>query len=215
REPDRPTDGVLQRSLQLEETWRTATALQHRYAGLLQDAYNSADLRTTIGLPKGKTPSRVGNDLLAKTHGIRAYEASGRTKIAAAMTPAREADPKRDENVPVGRSRLPLLGGLPGYGRLHPTKLASAVALIDDIAQAAESAGKDQKSREQLQWVIEKDLAGKLEHTTPEEFSRYVGRRKKDLLASLDPEDRQFTKHQTDAMHNVWCEGPVRGNPNA
>src|SRR5699024_4444221 len=54
-----------------------------------------------------------------------------------------------------------------------------------------------------------------IEHTTPEEFSRYVGRRKKDLLASLDPEDRQFTKHQTDAMHNVWCEGPVRGNPNA
>src|SRR5699024_5454990 len=58
REPDKPTDGVLQRSLQLEETWRTATALQHRYAGLLQDAYNSPELRTTIGLPKGKTPFR-------------------------------------------------------------------------------------------------------------------------------------------------------------
>src|SRR5699024_12346813 len=101
REPDRPTDGVLQRSLQLEETWRTATALQHRYARLLQDAYNSPELRTTIGLTKGKPPLRDGNDLNAKTHGIRAYEASGRTKIAAAMTPARESDPKRDENVPV------------------------------------------------------------------------------------------------------------------
>ena len=215
REPDKPTDGVLQRSLQLEETWRTATALQHRYAGLLQDAYNSPELRATIGLPKGKTPFRDGNDLIAKTHGIRAYEASGRTKIAAAMTPARESDPNRDEDVPVGRTRLPLLGALQSQGRVHPTKLASAVNLIDDIDQAAETAGKDQNYRDQLQSVIEKDLVGKIEHTTPEEFSRYVGRRKKDLLASLDPEDRQFTKHQTDAMHNVWCEGPVRGNPNA
>src|SRR5699024_12674910 len=56
REPDKPTDGVLQRSLQLEETWRTATALQHRYAGLLQDAYNSPDLSTKIGLQNSKNP---------------------------------------------------------------------------------------------------------------------------------------------------------------
>ncbi|HIW46153.1 MAG TPA: HNH endonuclease [Candidatus Yaniella excrementigallinarum] len=215
REPDRPTDGVLQRSLQLEETWRTATALQHRYAGLLQDAYNSADLRTTIGLPKGKTPFRDGNDLIAKTHGIRAYEASGRTKIAAAMTPARDSDPNRDENISVGQTLLPLLGALQSQGRVHPTKLASAVNMIDDIDQAAEVAGKDQGYRDQLRSVIEKDLVEKIQHTTPEEFSRYVGRRKKDLLAALDPVDKQFTKRQTDAMHNVWCEGPVRGNPNA
>lgn len=215
REPAKPTDGVLQRSLQLEETWRTATALQHRYAGLLQDAYNSSDLRTTIGLPEGKTPFRDGNDLIAKTHGIRAYEASGRTKIAAAMTPARESDPNRDKHISVGQTRLPLLGALQNQGRVHATKLASAVNMVDEIDQAAETAGKDQNYRDQLQSVIEKDLVEKIEHTTPEEFSRYVGRRKKELMASLDPADKQFTKRQTDAMHNVWCEGPVRGNPNA
>src|SRR5699024_9833918 len=135
-----------------------------------------------------------------KTHGIRAYEASGRTKIAAAMTPARESDPKREENVPVGRTRLPLLGTLQSQGRLHPTKLASAVKLIDDIDQAAETAGKEQNYRDQLQSVIEKDLAGKIEQTTTEEFSSYVGRRKIDLMTSLDSEDRQFNKHQTDAI---------------
>src|SRR5699024_529855 len=68
---------------------------------------------------------------------------------------------------------------------------------------------------DRLRAVIEKDLVEKIEHTTPEEFSRYVGRRKRDLLAALDPADKQFTKKQTDAMHNVWCEGPVRGNQNA
>ena len=205
---------MLQRSLQLEETWRTATALQHRYAGLLQDAYNSADLRTTIGLPKGKTPFRDGNDLIAKTHGIRAYEASGRTKIAAAMTPARDSDPNRDENISVGQTLLPLLGALQSQGRVHPTKLASAVNMIDDIDQAAEVAGKDQGYRDQLRSVIEKISSKNPAHHT-RRIQSLCGSAQEDLLAALDPVDKQFTKRQTDAMHNVWCEGPVRGNPNA
>src|SRR5699024_12020449 len=35
------------------------------------------------------------------------------------------------------------------------------------------------------------------------------------VLASIDPPDKNFTPRQTGAMHNVWREGPVRGNPDA
>src|SRR5699024_11472452 len=44
---------------------------------------------------------------------------------------------------------------------------------------------------------------------------RDAGRGHRDRLAALDPADKQFTKKHPDAMHNVWCEGPVRGNQNA
>lgn len=215
REEDVPTNGVLQRSLKFEETVRALSPLQHRFAGLLQDAFNDPKLRETVDLPEGKTPFRDANDLIAKTHGLRAYEAAGRTKIAAAMTPARASDPERDENIVVGQTKLPLLGALQAKGTLHPTKLSSALNMLEQLDKEAESAGKDQNFRERLQTVIEKDLASKIEHATPEEFGRYVGRRKKDVLASIDPPDKNFTPRQTEAMHNVWCEGPVRGNPDA
>ncbi|MDN6358273.1 MAG: HNH endonuclease [Yaniella sp.] len=206
---------MLQRSLKFEETVRALSPLQHRFAGLLQDAFNDPKLRETVDLSEGKTPFRDANDLIAKTHGLRAYEASGRTKIAAAMTPARASDPERDENIVVGQTKLPLLGALQAKGTLHPTKLSSALNMLEQLDKEAESAGKDQNFRQRLRTVIEKDLASKIEHTTPEEFGRYVGRRKKDVLASIDPPDKNFTPRQTEAMHNVWCEGPVRGNPDA
>ena len=215
REDNIPTAGVLQRSLKFEETARTLSPLQHRFAGLLQDAFNSPKLRWTVDLPDGKTPFRDANDLIAKTHGLRAYEASGRTKIAAAMTPARESDSKRSENIAVGETKLPLLGALQAKGTLHPTKLSSALNMLETLDTEAESAGKNQDFRDRLRTVVEQDLAEKIEHTTPEEFGRYVGRRKKDVLAWIDPPDKNFTARQTEQMHNVWCEGPVRGNPDA
>lgn len=214
-EPAEPTDGVLQRSLQLEETVRAMYPLQHRYAGLIKDAYTDPKLRGTIDLPKGKTPFRDANDLLGKTHGLRAYEASGRMKIAAAMTPARASDPDRDDAIAVGETKFPLLGALQSRGQVHPSKLSSALNMLDQIDSNAEAASKDEPFRNKLRSVAEKDLVEKIEHTTPEEFSRYVSRRKKDLLTSIDPPDNKFTQQQTDAMHNLWCEGPVRGNPDA
>lgn len=43
REEDVPTNGVLQRSLKFEETVRALSPLQHRFAGLLQDAFNAPE----------------------------------------------------------------------------------------------------------------------------------------------------------------------------
>lgn len=215
REPIEPTNGVLQRSLQLEETARAMYPLQHRYAGLLQDAYNTPKLRATLDLAEGKTPFRDAADLIAKTHGLRAYEASARTKIAASMTPARASDPDRDEQVAVGETKFPRLGALQAEGKIHPTKLSAALKMLDEIDKNAEDAGKDEEYRNKLRSVVEKDLAEKIEGTTPEEFGRYVREQKKNVLASIDPPDNAFTQQQTDAMHNVWCEGPVRGNPDA
>src|SRR5690625_731035 len=77
-EPDEPTEGVLERSVQLEDTARAMAPLQHRYAGLLEDAFNTAKLRHTIGLEGGKTPFRDAKDLLAKTHGMRAFRSEER-----------------------------------------------------------------------------------------------------------------------------------------
>src|SRR5699024_12798965 len=51
REDNIPTAGVLQRSLKLEETVRTVSPLEHRVAGLLQDAFNSPKLRCKGDLP--------------------------------------------------------------------------------------------------------------------------------------------------------------------
>lgn len=214
-EPCEPTDGVLHRSVQLEDTVRALSPLQHRYAGLLQDAFNTPKLRATLELPKGKTPFRDAGDLLAKTHGLRAYEATGRLKIAAAMTPARASDPDRDDGVAVGQTKYPQLGTLQQQGHIHPSKLSTALNMLTDLDQNAQRAGKDKVFRNKLQAVVEKDLAEKIEHTTPEEFSRYVSRRKTDLLAAMDPPDKNFTQAQTEAMHNMRYEGTVRGNPNA
>ncbi|GAA4473878.1 hypothetical protein GCM10023190_06900 [Enteractinococcus fodinae] len=211
REPDAPSNGALQRSMLLEATLRRATAVQYQYTGLLKDAFNDPKLRHTLGLPEGKTAFRDATDLLAKTHGIRANEAAGRMRLAAAMTPARASDPDRAGSI--GHTRLPLLGAL--QGRVNPSKLSSALAMIDEVEANAEAAGKDEAFRTKLRKVIEKDFAEKIEHTTPEEFSRYVGQRKKDLLASIDPSDKQFTARQTEAMHDVRRIGLVRGNKNA
>src|SRR5690625_3019456 len=87
--------------------------------------------------------------------------------------------------------------------------------MMDEIDDNAEAAGKDAAFRAKLREVIEKDLAQKIEHTTPEEFSRYVGQRKKDLFASIDPPDQGFTQAHTDTMYQVHRMGPVRGNKNA
>lgn len=211
REPEAPIDGVLQRSMLLEDTLRSATAVQYQYTGLLKDAFNDPKLRPTLGLPEGKTAFRDATDLLAKTHGIRANEAAARMRLAAAMTPARASDPERAVNI--GHTRLPILGAL--QGRVNPSKLSSALAMIDEVEANAEAAGKDEEFRAKLRNVIEKDFAEKIEQTTPEEFSRYVGQRKKDLLASIDPPDKQFTPRQTEAMHDVRRIGLVRGNKNA
>jgi hypothetical protein len=211
REPDVPTDEILQRSMLLEDTLRSATAVQYHYTGLLNDAFNDPKLRETLGLPQGKTAFRDATDLLAKTHGIRANEASSRLRLASAMTPARASDPERSEEI--GQTRLPILGAL--RGRVNPSKLSSALAMIDEVESNAEAAGKDEAYRRQLRRLIERDLAEKIEDTTPEEFSRYVGQRKKDLLTSIDPPDKQFTQRQTEAMHDVRRVGPVRGNKNA
>ncbi|GAA2043252.1 hypothetical protein GCM10009720_25080 [Yaniella flava] len=214
-EPREPTEGLLQRSLMLEETARSFAPLQHRYTGLLKDAFDTPKLRSTVDLPKGKTPFRDATDMLAKTHGIRAYEASGRTKIAVAMTPKRASDPERDDTVAVGETKLPILGAIQAQGNIHPSKLSSALNMINAVDQEAEAAGKDQEYRDNLQRLVEKDLAGRIGATSPEEFSHYVSNKKKDILASIDPADKKFTQGQTDAMHSAWCEGTVRGNQNA
>lgn len=215
REPHEPTEGVLERSVQLEETARAMVPLQHRYAGLLEDAFNSPKLRSTVDLPKGKTPFRDSKDFIAKTHGLRAFEAIGRLKLSRNLTPARASDPERREDLSVGDTQYPLLGALQAEGRLHPSKLSTAVNMLTELDDHATTAGKDHAFREDLQRLVERDLAEKIEYTTPEEFSRYVSRRKSDLIASMDPPDRQFTTTQTQAMHTLRCEGPVRGNPNA
>ena len=211
REPEAPTPGVLHRSQLLDETLRAATAVQYRYAGLIKDGFDDLRQRHTLGLSEGKTAFRDANDLLAKTHGIRANEASARLRLAASLTPARASDPERTTEI--GQTRLPLLGAL--QGRVNPSKLSSALAMIDEVDATAEAAGKDDAYRAKLLKVIEEDLAEKIDQTTPEEFSRYVGQRKRDLLASLDPPDKKFTKRQTEAMHDVRRIGPVRGNKNA
>ena len=214
-EPNEPTEGVLERSLQHEATVRAMSPLQHRYAGLLEDAFETPKLRGTVGLPKGKTAFRDANDLLAKTHGLRAYEASGRLKIAATLTPARASDPNRDDALAVGETKYPSLGALQAQGTVHHSKLSTALTMLNALDDHAQLAGKDQAFRDQLRTVVEKDLAGKIEHTTPEEFSRYVSRRKTDLIAAMDPPDQQFTPAQTEAMHTMVCHGTVRGNANA
>lgn len=214
-EPELPSDGVLQRSLMVEETARTLSPLQHRYAGLLKDAFDTPKLRATVDLPEGKTPFKDAKDLLAKTHDLRAFEATGRLRIAAAMTPTRASDPDRDEHVAVGETKLPLLGALQATGKLHPSKLSSALNMLTELDKNAADAGKDQAYRDRLRTLIEKDLVEKIEHTTPEEFGRYVSARKKDLLASIDPPDQKFTQAQTEAMWDARCLGPVRGNPDA
>lgn len=211
REEGAPSDGVLQRSMQLEDTMRAATGLQYQYTGLLKDAFDEPKLRHTLDLPEGKTAFRDATDLLAKTHGIRAHEASARMRLAAAMTPARASDP--DRQAEIGKTRLPILGAF--QGRVNPSKLSSALSMIEEVDTNAQTAGKDEAYRAKLQRVIEHDLAEKIEHTTPEEFSRYVSQRKKDLLASIDPPDKDFSQRQSDAMYDVRRVGPVRGNKNA
>src|SRR5699024_7026125 len=214
-EPNEPTDGILERSIQLEETVRAIAPLQHRYAGLLEDAYSTPKLRATVGLSQGKTPFRDANDFIAKTHGLRAFEATGRLKLSRHLTPARASDPSRDSDIDIGMTRYPLLGALQEQGKLHPSKLSTAVNMLTSLDEHAVTAGKDRAFRNQLQEVVENDLADKIEHTTPEEFSRYVSRRKADLIAAMDPPDQQFTTAQTEAMHNLRHVGPVRGNPGA
>lgn len=213
QEPAEPTNGVLHRSLQLEETLRAAVPLQYRYTGLIKDGFTSTSLRSTLGLPEGKTAFRDATDVLAKTHGIRANEASSRLRLAASMTPARASDPERDDALAVGQTRLPILGAF--QGSVNPSKLSSALSMIDAVDKNAENAGKDAAYRANLRTLIEKDLADKIETTTPEEFSRYVSERKKQLLASVDPSDNTFTQQQSEAMHDVRRIGPVRGNKNA
>ena len=215
REPSAPTDGILERSVQLEETARAIVPLQHRYAGLLEDAYSTPKFRSTIGLPKGKTPFRDANDFIAKTHGLRAFEATGRLKLSRHLTPVRASDPLRDGELEIGAMRYPLLGALQKQGKLHPSKLTTAVNMLTELDAQAVLAGKDPDFRNKLQTVVERDLVDKIEHTTPEEFSRYASRRKTDLITSMDPPDQQFTTAQTEAMHNLRSVGPVRGNPGA
>src|SRR5699024_12260810 len=93
-----------------------------------------------------------------------------------------------------------------------PTRRSSDLTSLDEHAVTA---GKDRAFRNQLQEVVENDLADKIEHTTPEEFSRYVSRRKADLIAAMDPPDQQFTTAQTEAKIGRAHVGPVRGNPGA
>ena len=197
--------------MQLEETMQAATGLQYQYTGLLKDAFDQPKLRHILDLPEGKTAFRDATDLLAKTHGIRANEASARMRLAAAMTPARASDPER--KVEIGATQLPILGAF--QGRVNPSKLSSALAMIEEVDTNAETADKNEAYRAKLRRLIEHDLAEKIEHTTPEEFSRYVSQRKKDLLASIDPPDRNFSQRQSDAMYDVRRVGPVRGNKNA
>src|SRR5699024_6344963 len=127
REPEAPNPGVLHRSQLLDETLRAATAVQYRYAGLIKDGFDDLRQRHTLGLSEGKTAFRDANDLLAKTHGILANEASARLRLAASLTPARASDPERTTEI--GQTRLPLLGAL--QGRVNPSKLSSALAMID------------------------------------------------------------------------------------
>lgn len=213
REPETPTDGVLQRSVQLQDTLRFATALQNRYTVLIKDAFNSTSLRSTLDLPEGKTPFRDPKDLLAKTHDIRANEASARIRLADAVMPVRATDPERSDDAVVGETLLPMLAAF--QGRMNPSKLSSALSMIDEVDKNAVAAGKDDQYRQKLRKLVDKDLAEKIEHTTCEEFSRYVGQRKNELLASTDPADQNFRQEHTDAMHDVRRIGPVRGNKNA
>src|SRR5699024_1698385 len=150
---------------------------------------------------------------IAKAQGIRVKGASARLHLAAAITTGRATDPQRSEHEPSAQARLP---NLAAYKRQDdPTRLASTLRMLDEFEQHADAAGNDYDSRTQLRTLVEKDFAEKIEGTTPEEFSRYVSQRKRDLLASLDPPDKQFSSRQTDAMHNVRRIGPVRGNANA
>src|SRR5699024_848394 len=168
-EPEGPPQRLLQRSQTFEPHIKTFTPLQHRYAGLLKDAFNETTLRATIGLEPGKTPFRDANDFLAKTHELRGFETTGRLKIAAAMTPVRASDPDRLDDVAVGQTKLPQLGQLQATGTIHPAKLSAALNMLDAIDQDAEAVGKSPKLRDRLRAVIEKDLVEKIEHTTPEE----------------------------------------------
>ncbi|HIW45812.1 MAG TPA: HNH endonuclease [Candidatus Yaniella excrementigallinarum] len=213
RAAEEPTQDLLEQSLQLEAAFREAATLQYRYAGLLKDAFETSAFRAYLQLPEGKTAFRDAKDFIAKTHGIRANEASARLRLAAAIAPVRATDPQRSEHEPIGQARLPILAAY--QGQVNPTKLSSALSMLDELEQNAEAAGKDQDFRTKLRTLVEKDFAEKIEGTTPEEFSRYVSQRKRDLLASLDPPDKQFSSRQTDAMHNVRRIGPVRGNANA
>src|SRR5690625_1898607 len=163
REPDEPTDGVLDRSVQLEDTVRAIAPLQHRYAGLLEDAFNSPKLRATIGLDKGKTPFRDAKDLVAKTHGLRAFEATGRLKLARNLTPARASDPERDESVAVGATKYPLLGAMQAQGHIHPSKLSTAVNMLTDLDDNAVTAGKDQAFRDRLREVRSEEHTSELQ----------------------------------------------------
>src|SRR5690625_1603996 len=157
-EPDEPTDGVLERSVQLEDTARAMAPLQHRYAGLLEDAFNTPKLRHTIGLERGKTPFRDAKDLLAKTHRIRAFEATARVKLARTLTPARATDPDRDREISVGSTKYPRLGALQARGELHPSKLSTAVNMPTELDDQAATAGTEQDFRDRLRDVPDRDL---------------------------------------------------------
>ena len=213
RAPQEPTQDLLEHSLLLEAAFREAATLQYQYAGLLKDAFDTPAFRAYVQLPEGKTAFRDAKDFIAKTHGVRANEASARLRLAAAMTPVRATDLQRSDHEPIGQARLPILAAY--QGKVNPTKLSSALSMLDELEQNAEASGKDQDFRTKLRILVQKDFAEKIEATTPEEFSRYVSQRKRDLLASLDPPDKQFSPRQTDAMHNVRRIGPVRGNVNA
>src|SRR5699024_5795813 len=120
-----------------------------------------------------------------------------------AMTPVRASDPDRADDVAVGQTKLPQLGQLQATGTVHPAKLSAALNMLDAIDQNAEAVGKCPKLRDRLRAVIEKELVERIEDTTHYEFSRNMGRIKRDLLTTLDPANKQLTKKQTDAMHNV------------
>ena len=213
RAPQEPSQDLLEHSLLLEAAFREAATLQYQYAGLLKDAFDTPAFRAHVQLPEGKTAFRDAKDFIAKTHGIRANEASARLRLAAAMTPVRATDPQRSDHEPIGYARLPILAAY--QGKVNPTKLSSALNMLDELELNAQAAGKDQDFRTKLRTLVEKDFAEKIEATTPEEFSRYVSQRKRDLLASFDPPDKQFSPRQTDAMHTVRRIGPLRGNANA
>src|SRR5699024_1665908 len=129
------------------------------------------------------------------------------------VTPVRASDPERSDDVAVGETRLPMLAAF--QGRLNPSKLSSALSMIDEIDKYAVAAGTDDQYREKLRKLVDKDLAAKIEHTTCEEVSRYVAQRNNHRLASVEPDDQKFREQRTEAMHDVRRVGPVRGNKNA
>lgn len=213
REPETPTEGVLQRSIQLQTTMRLATGLQYRYTGLIKDGFNTPELRGTLELPEGKTAFRDPKDLIAKTHDIRVNEAGARIRLADAVTPVRATDPERTDQMTVGDTKLPMLATFVDH--INSSKLSSALSMMDVLEANAEAAGKDHQYREKLRKLVDRDLAEKIQHTTCEEFSRHVGQRKVDLLASIDPADQNFRPEHTESMHDIRRVGPVRGNKNA